>query len=215
MKRFTKISNMLLLLLMTAWNAVTAQTKYPLDPPFDANSALKPTDIVAGKKIALWEINTSVNTRWYIEKQSRSALLTKNNVFIVEKADNQEGIVLKRYTDNKYMKKNEKTIVWADTKAEAIVLTVAHPGKNFSYKDDYLNQAPSWDPEYKNYLVRFTDAKGDILNGNNSAGFTDASAKGSWSAFLVKEVTEEDLLPFKYSAPQQMVHLQKIRTGII
>lgn len=193
MKRFTKISSMLLLLLITAWSAVIAQDKFPLEPPFDATTALKASDIVAGKKIALWEINMSVTARWYIEKQSRSNILTENNVFIVEDTEGQAGIVLKRYSDQKYLKSTNNTITWTDSKAEAVVLTAAHPGKNFSYEDAYLNPAPDWDEGYQTYLVRFTDANGNILNGNNASGFTNSTAIGSWSGFLVKEVNEEEI----------------------
>lgn len=174
-----------LLFFMMCWMPLSV---WALEPPFDnTNGALKAIEVVEGKQIALWALNSSVSDRWFCRENNndkkRSAILTDNCIFIVEASNNNDGIVLKRKMDNKYMKRGTG-IEWTENKAEAVVLSVAHPEGNFNYNDAFLNSAPTWDPNYSGYLVRFTSKSGsDILNANDISGF--ATGIGSWSAFLV------------------------------
>lgn len=186
MKKTTRISFCLFLILSWLPFAVWA-----LEPPFDNTSgALKSAEIVPGKQIALWALNTSVSDRWFSRENNndkkRSATLTDYCTFIVEAADNNEGIVLKRKADMKYMKRGSG-IEWAENKSEAVAFEVAHPGDDFNYTDAYLNAAPAWDPGYATYLVRFTPiGSSGFLNANDNSGF--ATGIGSWSAFLVYDM---------------------------
>ena len=59
MKRITKISSMLLLLLTTAWSSVMGQVK--IDPPFDNSNALKASEVTVGKEISLWIVDTNAS----------------------------------------------------------------------------------------------------------------------------------------------------------
>ena len=191
MKRITKISSMLLLLLTTAWSSVMGKVK--IDPPFDNSNALKASEVTVGKEISLWIVNTD-ESRWFIRTDNsdnkRSANFTEYCVFVVEDAGDG-NIVLKRKVDGKYMQ-SDNGIQWSDSKDNAVKLSVSNPiNEGFNINDANLNEAPTWDEGYQNYLVRFTNtATNAFLNGNENTGF--ATGQGSWSAFLVKEYQLKD-----------------------
>ena len=191
MKRITKISSMLLLLLTTAWSSVMGQVK--IDPPFDNSNALKASEVTVGKEISLWIVNTNAS-RWFIRTDNsdnkRSANFTEYCIFVVEDAGDG-NIVLKRKVDGKYMQ-SDNGIQWSDSKDNAVKLSVSNPiNEGFNINDANLNEAPTWDEGYQNYLVRFTNtATNAFLNGNENTGFS--TGQGSWSAFLVKEYQLKD-----------------------
>lgn len=188
MKRLTKISSLLLFLLASAWSTAVGQQNQ--QPPFNAEQALKASDIVAGKQISLWVLNSSVTDRWFTREDNlnkkRSSVFSDYCIFTVENADHGQGFVLKRKVDGKYIQKSTNGIQWSENKSDAVTLSATHPGENFNYTDDYLNEAPAWDPNYEKFLVRFTETgTSNFLNGNDPTGF--ATGIGSWSAFLIQE----------------------------
>lgn len=204
MRRITKLSGMLLLLLMTAWTQMFAAGG--LQAPFIKKQALLPADITEGKSIAIWVINGALTNNmrngWLKGQASRSSNLTNEAIFIVEDAGDGY-IYLKRKSDGLYMQKNGSNIAFTSEKSHAVILKAGKPGEDeaagedgFSFQDDPtqdsgLSDAPEWDPNY-DYLVRFCvkDQAPMFLNGNS--GF--ANGTGSWSAFLVMDL---DAVPFE------------------
>lgn len=204
MKRFTKLSSMLLLLLMTAWTQMFASGG--LQAPFIKKQALLPADITAGKSIAIWVLNgnltNNIKNGWLKGTASRSTTLTNEAIFIVEDAGDGY-ICLKRKSDGLYMQKSGNNIAFTDNKENAVILKASKPGTDqaagedgFDFQDDPtidtgLSDAPAWDPNY-DYLVRFCvkDQAPMFLNGNS--GFV--SGTGNWSAFLVMN---PDAIPFE------------------
>lgn len=199
MRRITKLSGMLLLLLMTAWTQMFAAGT---EPPFNQTQALKASEIVAGKEIALWAVNKNAVNFWYKGVNgSRDANLSDATTFIVENADNG-NIYLKRKSDGKYMQypNANTTANWVETSDEATAFVAKRPGtveggdnKTFNYTTDGdLSTPPSWDPNYE-YLVRFAVASDNstFINGNTVFG----TGTGNWSAFLVRDVNSI-VIPF-------------------
>lgn len=126
MKKLQKVSSMLFLLLLTAWTQMFAAGG--TEPPFNKTQALKASEIVAGKEIALWVVNTANN--WYMgTKDNRSETLTDAVTFIVEDAGNG-NIYLKRKSDSKYMKYTavNTSASWVETTTDATAFVAKRPG---------------------------------------------------------------------------------------
>lgn len=186
MKKTTQIS--FLLFFLMCWLPLGA---WALDPPFDnTTGALKSTEIVPGKQIALWIVSNSDGNRWFSRENNndkkRSATLTDYCIFMVEASESNDGVVLRRKVDNKYMKKGT-AIEWTENKSEACSFEVVNPKDNFNYDATNLNAAPSWDPDYATYLVRFVlKGTANFLNSDVQAGF--ATGIGPWSAYFAYDV---------------------------
>lgn len=118
MKRLTKISSLLLFLLASAWSTAVGQQNQ--QPPFNAEQALKASDIVAGKQISLWALNSSVTDRWFTREDNlnkkRSSVFSDYCIFTVENTDNGQGFVLKRKVDENTCKKAVMEYSGAKTK---------------------------------------------------------------------------------------------------
>lgn len=186
MKKTTWISFCLFIFL--SWLPCVS---WALDPPFDdTTGALKSTEVVPGKQIALWIVSNTDGNRWFSRENNsdkkRSSIMTDYCIFTVEATENGDGIVLKRKVDSKYMKKTT-AIEWTENKSEACAFEVVNPKNNFNYDAVNLNPAPAWDPDYANYLVRFVfEGTTNFLNSDVQAGF--ATGIGPWSAFFVYDV---------------------------
>lgn len=191
MRRFTKVSGMLLLLLMTAWTQMFA-----LVAPLSQEEALTATNVVAGKRIALWPLHQD-NQGWFATQANRPETISGINSFLV--VDAGEGyIYLQRLSDQKYLTKSadNNTVAFVDGTEGACKFKVGKPGTNDEFPAIDGNndgQYTTWDPTGE-YAVRFApqDFPDYYLNGSN--GF--ATGLGFWSVFYVKDL---DALPFKLS----------------
>ncbi len=209
MKRFTKLSNMLLLLLITAWTQTSAQALGDVTGDganfFTEERALKASDIIPGKTIIIKSVNNDQKGRWFgLEKNSTnhnrysSDNLSDANYFIVEGTiDEAEGqFVLKRKSDGKYLTRPVTNLT--TDKSQAIAFKAVNPSGNFAPADTYY---PAWDTPSNGqytYLVRFVTADGqNFLNVNNSELFGPNSGNGSWTAFYVLD-PEKEVSPYPF-----------------
>ena len=185
MKKITLIKTMLLLFLMVTWTQVFAQDIIPQD------RALTATDVAAGKTIAFKAIGV-MNQKWVNWAGPGTDLpQEETGYFIVEDSPADDGIVLKRKSDNQYIGRNGNTIEFVSDKANAAVFTVSTPALDGTEVTGIHEVVlPEW---ASGKQIRFTN--NDVYLNVQAAGSTPiyGIGKGSWSIVMVYDVTDYTL----------------------
>ena len=174
MKKITQLFS-LLVFLLTAWTSVSAQSI------FVQEKALKAEDLTNGKIIAFKAISVT-NQEWINWGGTSTPQPTEAGSFTVETTDN--GIVLKRNSDNLYVGRNGDAIEFV-AKEQAAVFTVSCPpldGTEVTGTHEVV--LPEWATN-GDYQIRLTNNNSFLNVQAAQTGLPKyATGKGSWSVFM-------------------------------